>query len=115
VGTGFAHNATTQDLRAVLRFRLKAKRSKGMIRAGFLSSSDRQTLEKIVPRPAEPSERFTFLWIMLATIMQKTFDEFIEAVMGFFKTTLPREWMDLRDIVSDNFHIIRPQNFRVLT
>jgi hypothetical protein len=28
VGTGFAHNATTQKLRAFLRFRLKAKRSK---------------------------------------------------------------------------------------
>lgn len=36
------------------------------------------------------------------------------SITAFFKTTLPREWMELRDIVSDNSHIIRPQNFRVL-
>ena len=43
-----------------------------------------------------------------------TFSTFVEAITGFFKTTLPREWRTFRDVVSDIFHIIRPQNFRVL-
>ena len=40
---------------------------------------------------------------------------FINAINAFFKVTLPRNWRSIRDVVSDNFHVIRPENFRVLT
>lgn len=42
------------------------------------------------------------------------FRTFAEAIMRFFKTTLPRDWRTIRDTVGDNFHIIRPEKFRVI-
>jgi transposase len=41
--------------------------------------------------------------------------EFIAAVFGFFKDTLPNQWQSFRDTITDNFHIIRPDRFRVLS
>lgn len=42
------------------------------------------------------------------------FRAFAEAIMRFFKTTLPQCWGTIRDTVNDNFHIIRPEKFRVI-
>ncbi len=41
--------------------------------------------------------------------------EFIKKIHDFFAITLPQNWRDIRDVVSDNFHVIRPEVFRVLT
>jgi transposase len=43
-----------------------------------------------------------------------SFRAFAEAIMRFFKTTLPQSCRTIRDTVSDNFHIIRPEKFRVV-
>lgn len=43
-----------------------------------------------------------------------SFRAFADAVMGFFKTTLPANWQSFRDTVNDNFHIVRPEDFRVV-
>lgn len=43
-----------------------------------------------------------------------SFRAFADAVMGFFQTTLPQNWKTIRDTVNDNFHIIRPEEFRVV-
>ena len=40
--------------------------------------------------------------------------EFVQAIRGFFKVTLPKHWKSIRDTVSDNFHIIRLGDFRVV-
>jgi len=40
--------------------------------------------------------------------------EFVQAIHGFFTVTLPKHWRSIRDTVSDNFHIIRPDDFRVV-
>jgi transposase len=40
--------------------------------------------------------------------------EFVHAVNTFFKITLPNQWRNFRDIVTDTFHIIQPENFRVV-
>jgi len=40
--------------------------------------------------------------------------EFVQAIHGFFTLTLPKHWKCIRDTVSDNFHIIRPDDFRVV-
>jgi hypothetical protein len=39
--------------------------------------------------------------------------EFFQAIPGFFKVTLPKHWKSIRDTVSDDFHIIRPEDCRV--
>jgi transposase len=42
------------------------------------------------------------------------FRSFAEAVMRFFTATLPDKWQEIRDIVTDNFHIIDPGKFRLV-
>lgn len=44
----------------------------------------------------------------------KTQIAFAGAILNFFKKTIPKEWKDFRDTVTDNFRIISHQNFRVL-
>jgi hypothetical protein len=44
-----------------------------------------------------------------------TFADFTQAVLNFLRTDVPQNWRTLCDHVSDNFRIIRPQNFRVVT
>ena len=44
----------------------------------------------------------------------RCFNDFVDAVQTFFRDTLPAKWDRIRDVVSDAFHIIDRQNFRVL-
>ena len=44
-----------------------------------------------------------------------TFNDFCDAVRTFFRDTLPLKWARIRDFVSDTFHIINREKFRVLT
>ncbi|HEY3778608.1 MAG TPA: hypothetical protein VGL35_11180 [Rhizomicrobium sp.] len=41
--------------------------------------------------------------------------DFRAAMLGFLRDTVPKTWHDLCDSVSDNFRIISPDKFRVLT
>jgi transposase len=41
--------------------------------------------------------------------------QFAEATLGFLREKVPRNWADLCDSVSDNFRIINPKDFRVVT
>jgi len=43
-----------------------------------------------------------------------SFKEFKAAVLGFLCDTVPRNWREFCDEVTDNFRIIGPANFRVL-
>ena len=40
--------------------------------------------------------------------------QFAEAILRFFRETIPENWHNFRDQVTDNFRIISHQNFRVL-
>jgi len=40
--------------------------------------------------------------------------QFADAIVTFFRETIPNDWKNFRDQVSDNFRIITHQNFRVL-
>ncbi|MFV0293670.1 MAG: transposase, partial [Paracoccus sp. (in: a-proteobacteria)] len=40
--------------------------------------------------------------------------QFTEAILGFFRETLPRKWGMFRDKVSDNFRIMSHDGFRIL-
>ncbi len=44
-----------------------------------------------------------------------TYREFAETVLEFLRETVPRRWREFRDSVSDNFRVIDPRGFRVLT
>ena len=39
---------------------------------------------------------------------------FAEAILYFFRETIPKHWQDFRSQAPDNFRIIANQNFRVL-
>ena len=43
-----------------------------------------------------------------------TFNQFANAILGFLRHTVPKNWAELCDQVTDNFRIIIPENFRVL-
>ncbi len=42
------------------------------------------------------------------------FKEFKAAVLRFLRDTVPRNWREFCDEVTDNFRIINPADFRVL-
>jgi len=41
--------------------------------------------------------------------------QFADATLAFLRETVPRNWTDLCDSVTDNFRVINPKDFRVLT
>jgi transposase len=41
--------------------------------------------------------------------------QFADATLGFLRETVPRNWADLCDSVTDNFRVINPKDFRVVT
>jgi len=40
--------------------------------------------------------------------------QFADAILAFFRETIPKEWKKFRDKVSDNFRVINHQSFRLL-
>ena len=44
-----------------------------------------------------------------------TVTDFAEAILGFLRRDVPRRWNLFRDTVTDNFRIISPADFRILT
>jgi len=44
-----------------------------------------------------------------------TFDDFCDAMLQFLNENVPRNWTALCDNVSDNFRVISPKDFRILT
>jgi hypothetical protein len=41
--------------------------------------------------------------------------QFADATLGFLREKVPRRWAAYRDSVTDNFRIINPKDFRVMT
>ena len=44
-----------------------------------------------------------------------TYREFAEAMLSFLREHVPRRWPEFRDTVTDNFRVIDPKIFRLLT
>ena len=40
--------------------------------------------------------------------------QFADAILAFMRETIPREWKNFRDTVSDNFRVMTHEKFRVL-
>ena len=43
-----------------------------------------------------------------------TFNQFTEAILGFFRKTLPDNWKAFRDTISDNFRIVSLREYKVI-
>jgi transposase len=43
-----------------------------------------------------------------------SFDQFTEAIFGFFRKTLPEQWRAFTDTVNDNFRIISLDEYNVI-
>jgi hypothetical protein len=41
--------------------------------------------------------------------------QFADATLGFLRKQVPRNWTHFCDSVTDNFRVISPKNFRVMT
>jgi hypothetical protein len=53
-----------------------------------------------------------------STLGQYAIDRIIGGIiqpLGFLRETVPRNWADLCDSVTDNFRVINPKDFRVMT
>jgi len=44
-----------------------------------------------------------------------TFNQFADATLGFLRDKVPKNWARFRDSVTDNFRVISPKSFRVMT
>ena len=44
-----------------------------------------------------------------------TYREFADATLEFLREKVPQNWLQLCDLVTDNFRVINPKDFRVLT
>jgi hypothetical protein len=44
-----------------------------------------------------------------------TCGQFADAVLDFVRDKIPKNWRNFRDSVTDNFRVISPKDFRVLT
>ncbi|MCP4237895.1 MAG: IS630 family transposase [Aestuariibacter sp.] len=42
------------------------------------------------------------------------FDDFTEAILNFFRKTLPNKWPEFRDTVTDNFRVITQENYKLI-
>ena len=43
-----------------------------------------------------------------------TFNQFAEAILGFFRKILPDKWREFTDTVTDNFRIISLDQYKVI-
>ena len=44
-----------------------------------------------------------------------TLAQFADATLGFLRENVPQNWATMCDFVTDNFRVIRPSDFRVMT
>ena len=43
-----------------------------------------------------------------------TYEEFTEAITEFLETTLPENWEQFRDTITDNFRVISPKQYKII-
>lgn len=83
---------------------------------GELGALGQATLPAAICAASNPIER---LWgVMHKWVTHNrhyaTFNQFTEAILGFFRKTLPNKWREFTDTVSDNFRIISLDEYKVV-
>ena len=63
-----------------------------------------------------PIERLWAVMHMWVTHNQyyATYDEFTAAILKFFRESLPENWKEIRDTVSDNFRVISTSQYKII-
>ena len=85
----------------------------------WLDSPDRKVKLHFLPAYAPHLNPIERLWgVMHKWVTHNrhyaTFNQFTEAILGFFRQTLPANWKDFRDTVSDNFRVVSLKEYRVI-
>ena len=85
----------------------------------WLDSPERKVKLRFLPAYAPHLNPIERLWgIMHKWVTHNrhypTFNQFTEAILGFFRKTLPDNWKEFRDTVSDNFRVISPKQYTVI-
>ena len=85
----------------------------------WLNAPDRRVKLHFLPPYAPHLNPIERLW----GVMQKwvthnrhyaTFNQFADAIMGFFRQTLPDKWHEFRDTVTDNFRVISLRKYKLI-
>lgn len=85
----------------------------------WLNSTERRVKLHFLPSYAphlNPIERLWGVMHKWVTHNQHyaTFNQFTEAILGFFRKTLPDKWEDFRDTVTDNFRVVSLKEYRII-
>jgi hypothetical protein len=103
-----------------MRWERTAKAEKGrvipaIINASTIKTSARRDSQPFLPlRHWHPSRPAAAGASPRTNKCYASFAEFKAAVLDFLREQVPRDWHRLCDEVTDNFHVIDPENFRVL-
>ena len=85
----------------------------------WLERSERQVKLHFLPLYAPHLNPIERIWgVMHKCVTHNrhyvTFDQFTEAILGFFRKTLPLKWRAFTDTVTDNFRIISLDEYKVI-
>ena len=85
----------------------------------WLESSERRVKLHFLPPYAPHLNPIERLWgVMHKWVTHNrhyaTFNQFTEAILGFFRKTLPNKWREFTDTVTDNFRIISLKKYKVV-
>ena len=85
----------------------------------WLNSSERKIKLHFLPSYAphlNPIERLWGVMHKWVTHNQHyaTFNQVTEAILGFFRKTLPDKWEDFRSTVTDNFRVVSLKEYKIL-
>ncbi|MCP3971727.1 MAG: IS630 family transposase [Rhodobacteraceae bacterium] len=85
----------------------------------WLESSDRRVKLHFLPPYAPHLNPIERLWgVMHDWVTHNhhyaTFNQFTEAILGFFRKTLPDKWREFRDTVTDNFRVVSHKEYRTI-
>src|SRR5450830_1358099 len=89
-------------------------------RAGMVSPAGTTDQAALIPTYCPHLNPIERLWgVMHRNVTHNkcyaTCAQFADATLGFLRETVPRNWADLCDSVTDNFRIINPKDFRIVT
>ena len=85
----------------------------------WLESSERRVKLHFLPPYAPHLNPIERLWgVMHKWVTHNrhyaTFSQFTEAILGFFRETLPKKWREFTDTVTDNFRINSLKKYKVV-
>ena len=111
--------AKNPAMKAIHVFLDNARYHHAKILQPWLESSERRIKLHFLPPYAPHLNPIERLWgVMHKWVTHNrhysSFDQFTEAILGFFRKTLPEQWREFTDTVTDNFRIISLDEYKVI-